>query len=124
MHLKEIKVNHRLLGGHSQSIPWVPSPVIMMVYFTYPPIHQFIQSSMICPDVSWLQSPRLSMLHQWVISPGISTVLVPWKPSCFDSAASSSSSGTGVSGVIISCGVFTGPLDCVAAAPFASWVPS
>lgn len=75
------------------------------------------------PDISWLQSPLLSILHQWVISPGISTVLVPWKPSCFDSAASSSS-GTGVSGVTISCGVFTGPLDCVAAAPFASWVPS
>lgn len=121
--IEKDEVNHRLLAGHSQSIPWVLSPVIMMIYSTYPPIRPFIQSSMTCPDISWVRSPLLSILHQWVISPGTSTVLVPWKPSCFDSAASSSS-GTGVSGVIISCGVFTGPLDWVAAAPFASWVPS
>lgn len=119
--IEKDKVNHRLLGGHSQSIPWVPSSVIM-IYSTYPPIHPFVQSSMTY-HISWLQNPLLSILHQRVTSPGISTVLVPWKPSCFDSAASSSS-GTGVSGVTISCGVFTGPLDCDAAAPFASWAPS
>lgn len=119
--IEKDEVNHRLLGGHSQSIPWVSSSVIM-IYSACPPIHPFIQPSMTY-HISWLQSPLLSILHQWVISPGISTVRVPWKPSCFDSAASSSS-GTGVSGVTIRCGVFTGPLDCVAAAPFASWIPS
>lgn len=121
--IEKDEVNHRLLGGHSQSIPWVLSPRHHDDLFrvsSHPPVHPVI---MTCPDISWLPRLLLSIPHQWVISPGTSTVLVPWKPNCFDSAASSSS-GTGVSGVTISCGVFTGPLDWVAAAPFASWVPS